>query len=96
MKEAHEERGRRPVAGRLPSQTMTEESQTLSLSEAESLVCNALRASGVVEACAASVARALVAAEAEGQVGHGFLRLSDYVSQVQSDKVRAEAVPKCR
>ena len=42
---------------------------------------------------ARSVAHALVAAEAEGQVGHGFSRLTDYAAQAQSGKVDGQAVP---
>lgn len=64
---------------------------TVSIPEAEALINAALRASGVSEEAALSVARALVAAEAEGQVGHGFSRLADYVAQVRSGKVRADA-----
>ena len=37
------------------------------------------------------MARALVQAEAEGQVGHGFSRLADYAAQVQSGKIVADA-----
>lgn len=53
----------------------------------------AFRAAGAPEATAASVAAALVQAEAEAQVGHGFSRLSDYVAQAKSGKVDARAVP---
>lgn len=49
-------------------------------------------AAGAPEATAASVAAALVQAEAEGQVGHGFSRLSDYVAQAKSGKVNASAI----
>lgn len=54
------------------------------------------RANAVPDAAAQSVAAALVAAEAEGQVGHGFSRLPDYVAQVRSGKIIADAVPECR
>ncbi|QTN36853.1 Ldh family oxidoreductase [Cognatishimia activa] len=67
--------------------------ETISLSEARSLMTRAFRAAGAPEATAASVAAALVQAEAEGQVGHGFSRLSDYVAQAKSGKVDADAVP---
>jgi len=70
-----------------------EETDTISLGDAEALLGRALRASGVPAPAAASVALALVAAEAEGQVGHGFSRLADYVAQVRSGKLRADAVP---
>ncbi len=46
---------------------------------------------GVAEPVAASVAHALVSAEAEGQVGHGFSRLGDYIAQVQSGKINVAA-----
>lgn len=74
---------------------MTIEKQTISISEAKSLLCRAFRANGVPEACAQSVAEALVAAEAEGQQGHGFSRLADYVAQVRSGKINALAIPEC-
>ncbi len=64
---------------------------TLTTAEAESLISRALMGSGVREAAAASVARALVAAEAEGQVGHGFSRLADYAAQARSGKVNTAA-----
>ena len=55
-----------------------------------------MTANGVPEAVAGSVATALVAAEAEGQVGHGFSRLADYVAQFRSGKVNQSAVPQCQ
>ena len=63
------------------------------LTEAEDLVAAALVAAGTTSANARSVAAALVAAEAEGQVGHGFSRLADYAAQVKSGKVDGQAVP---
>ena len=69
------------------------DTETLSLSDARSLITRAICAAGVPEATATSVAAALVAAEAEGQVGHGFSRLSDYVAQAKSGKVNALAKP---
>ncbi|MFD1343829.1 Ldh family oxidoreductase [Litorisediminicola beolgyonensis] len=63
----------------------------LSLGEAERLLAAAFAGAGVPGAVAASVARALVAADAEGQSGHGFSRVADYVAQVRSGKVRAGA-----
>lgn len=70
------------------------ETETLSIADAEALIHAALRANGVPPTVAASVARALVAAEAEGQVGHGFSRLADYIAQVRSGKIRAAAMPR--
>ncbi|MEO0666243.1 MAG: Ldh family oxidoreductase [Pseudomonadota bacterium] len=60
---------------------------TLSLSEAQTLLTAVFETSGVPTASAASVARALVAAEAEGQKGHGFSRVADYAAQVKSSKI---------
>jgi len=45
----------------------------------------------VCKTAAMSVAAALVAAEAEGQEGHGLIRLSDYIAQVQSGKINRHA-----
>ncbi|MEM6439876.1 MAG: Ldh family oxidoreductase [Pseudomonadota bacterium] len=67
------------------------DAQSLSLSDAEALIHSALGSAGVGDAVAASVARALVAAEAEGQVGHGFSRLGDYAAQVRSGKINPRA-----
>ena len=48
-------------------------------------------ASGATEAQARPTAVALVSAEAEGQVGHGFSRLEDYAAQVKSGKINTDA-----
>jgi len=72
---------------------MAAETERLTLEVAERLVFEALMAAGVPDDQARSVAVALVAAEAEGQVGHGFSRLADYAAQAQSGKVQAAAVP---
>ncbi|MEM9049278.1 MAG: Ldh family oxidoreductase [Pseudomonadota bacterium] len=69
--------------------------ETLTIEAATALITQALEAAGTPTPAAGSVARALVAAEAEGQVGHGFSRLADYAAQVQSGKVRADATPIC-
>ena len=66
---------------------------SLSLSDAATLLTEAFTAVGVPGPAAASVAGALVAAEAEGQNGHGFSRLADYAAQAQSGKVNAAATP---
>ena len=63
----------------------------ISLSDATQLLTDAFLSAGVSDATAASVARALVAAEAEGQVGHGFSRLGDYVAQAKSGKINIGA-----
>ncbi len=72
---------------------MTQETETLSLADAETLIFDALAASNVAAGNARATARALVAAEAEGQVGHGFSRLADYAAQARSGKVQGHAVP---
>lgn len=63
----------------------------ISLAEAVALVTSAFEASGVTPEAASSVGRALVAAEAEGQVGHGFSRIDDYIAQVRSGKINPNA-----
>lgn len=63
----------------------------LSLAEAQTLLTDALTANGVPSGAALHVAEALAAAEAEGQVGHGFSRLEDYIAQARSGKIRADA-----
>ncbi|MGR3465647.1 Ldh family oxidoreductase [Limimaricola sp.] len=73
---------------------MTPDRQTLSLDAATELIRRALAANGLPDRAAISVAHALVAAEAEGQQGHGFSRLADYVAQARSGKVVADAEPR--
>ncbi len=63
----------------------------ISLSDAKDLICAALCAADVPEDVSACVAEALVAAEAEGQVGHGFSRVADYVAQVGTGKINRRA-----
>ena len=63
----------------------------VSIAEAEQLVKEAFLRNGVKEAVAESVSNALVAAEAEGQVGHGFSRVKDYLAQVKSKKINVDA-----
>ena len=65
----------------------------LSLDEAEAYVIAVLDLAGVSEGNAASVARALVRAEADGLIGHGLGRLSSYALQVKMGKVDGKAVP---
>jgi (2R)-3-sulfolactate dehydrogenase (NADP+) len=67
------------------------ETVRISISEARSLLTAALCGVGVPDAVASSVAWALVAAESEGQVGHGFSRLADYAAQVESGKINGAA-----
>ena len=65
----------------------------LALAEAEALVADALGRAGTGAAQAASVARALVAAEASGQGGHGLRRVATYAAQARAGKVDGRAVP---
>ena len=65
----------------------------LPIQDAEALVAKALTANGVSRTNAESVARALVAAEIDGQGGHGFARVSSYCAQARSGKVAGTATP---
>ncbi len=67
--------------------------ETIGLAEATDLIRAALAAQGASEAAAVATARALVAAEAEGQTGHGFSRVEDYAAQARSGKVVPDAIP---
>ena len=64
----------------------------LTMAEAEGLVLKALAASGVSADAARPVARALVAAEAAGQGGHGLRRVPAYAAQARAGKVDGTAV----
>ena len=64
-----------------------------SLAEAARLAAAVLEANRTAPAAAASVARALVAAEAEGQGGHGLSRLPAYAEQARVGKVDGFAIP---
>ncbi len=57
------------------------------------LVTRAFAASGVARGNAESVARALVAAEIDGQAGHGLSRVASYAGQARTGKVAGDAVP---
>lgn len=61
--------------------------------EAEALVARAFTGAGATEANARSTARALVAAEIDGQTGHGFSRVAAYAAQLRSGKLDGAAVP---
>jgi (2R)-3-sulfolactate dehydrogenase (NADP+) len=65
----------------------------LSLDEARDLVAGALVRNGASAANAASVARALVGAEADGLKGHGLSRVPTYCGQLRAKKVVGDAVP---
>jgi (2R)-3-sulfolactate dehydrogenase (NADP+) len=65
----------------------------LTLAEAESLVARALVRNRTSEANARVVARALVAAEADGLKGHGISRVPTYAAQAKVGKVDGFATP---
>jgi len=69
------------------------ESRTLAWAEVEALIARALIASNVNARNAASVARALAMAEADGQHGHGLSRVPSYATQARSGKVDGHAEP---
>ncbi|MEQ8354030.1 MAG: Ldh family oxidoreductase [Kiloniellaceae bacterium] len=72
---------------------MTVNSERLSLEAAHELVAQSLMAAGTSVLNAESVAAALVAAEADGQRGHGLSRVAAYAGQVRSGKVDGKAEP---
>ncbi|MBM3601465.1 MAG: Ldh family oxidoreductase [Alphaproteobacteria bacterium] len=65
----------------------------LALADAEALARRVLVASRTSETAAASVAAALVAAEADGLASHGLSRLPAYADQAKSGKVQGMAEP---
>jgi (2R)-3-sulfolactate dehydrogenase (NADP+) len=69
---------------------------TLTLAEAEALAIAALLASRTSSINAAPTARALVAAEADGQKGHGMSRIPSYAAQAKAGKVDGFATPSVR
>lgn len=68
-------------------------SSLMPATELEALVGQAIEASDTSKANAASVARALVQAEIDGQGGHGLSRVATYSAQARSGKVNGRAVP---
>lgn len=68
-------------------------SEAIALADLERLLAASLGAAGTAPANAASVARALAAAERDGQVGHGVSRLKSYISQVRAGKIDGRATP---
>ncbi len=69
---------------------------TLSIAACEQLVQQCLERSGAAAGQSAATARALVAAEADGQTGHGLSRVASYASQVRAGKVDGRAMPSVR
>jgi len=66
---------------------------TLTANEAHALACGILVNHNTSEANASHVANALVAAEIDGQKGHGLSRLPSYSAQSASGKVNGQAKP---
>jgi (2R)-3-sulfolactate dehydrogenase (NADP+) len=66
---------------------------TLTLAAAEDLVARALVRCRTGEGNASTVARALVAAEADGLKGHGLSRVPTYAAQARAGKVDGFATP---
>ena len=73
--------------------TSTPGTPRLALAEATTLAAAALAACGASSAAADATARALVAAEADGQSAHGLARVPAYAAQARSGKVKGDAVP---
>lgn len=67
--------------------------ETIGIADLESVMRRALVAARTSEANAHAVARALVAAEVDGQKGHGLSRIASYTAQSRSGKVDGFAVP---
>lgn len=70
--------------------------ETIAVAELEGLVAAALERAGTSAGNAASVAKALVAAEIDGQKGHGLSRVPGYAAQVRRGKVDGKAVATAR
>ncbi len=66
----------------------------LTPAEAGALVAAALIGAGTSRTNADSTAAALVAAEVDGQAGHGLSRVPGYAAQVRAGKVAGHAVPR--
>ncbi|MFM2148198.1 MAG: hypothetical protein RLZZ187_504 [Pseudomonadota bacterium] len=65
----------------------------LSLDDARSLACAALERAGANPRMAAATATALVAAEAEGQSGHGLSRVAQYAAFLRNGRADGAAEP---
>ena len=65
----------------------------VTLPEAEALVRKALSAAGANPTMAGTTARALVAAEAAGQAGHGLSRVPQYAAFLRNGRADGKAVP---
>jgi (2R)-3-sulfolactate dehydrogenase (NADP+) len=67
--------------------------KTLTLDAATRFVAREFQKHGVQRANAISVAKALVAAEADGLKGHGLQRVPTYISMAKSGKAKGDAKP---
>lgn len=67
----------------------------LNLDEAKALALGAFINANTSEVNARSTAMALIAAQADGQRGHGLTRVPSYTAQALSGKVNGQAVPDC-
>lgn len=65
----------------------------LSLQDATTLAERALRHAGATQAMAASTARALVLAEAQGLASHGLSRVPQYATHLRNGRVNGQAQP---
>jgi (2R)-3-sulfolactate dehydrogenase (NADP+) len=68
----------------------------VSLGELRTLVQSALQAAGASEAMAASTARALVLAEAQGIASHGLSRVAQYATHLKNGRADGQAVPRVK
>lgn len=66
----------------------------LSLEEATRLALEALRHAGAGPAMAASTAKALVRAEAQGLASHGLIRVAQYATHLRNGRADGSAVPR--
>jgi (2R)-3-sulfolactate dehydrogenase (NADP+) len=80
-------------SGGKSSKREKEASARLSVEVLEGRVAGAFERAGASPANARSVARALVAAEADGLKGHGLSRLASYLDMLATRKVDGKAVP---
>ncbi|WP_208350856.1 Ldh family oxidoreductase [Pseudaestuariivita rosea] len=67
--------------------------QIRTVEQLTALATQAFERAGALPVTAARVAQALVAAELDGQAGHGLSRMPSYTAQVRAGKVDGRAVP---
>jgi (2R)-3-sulfolactate dehydrogenase (NADP+) len=66
---------------------------TLSLTDAQAWATGIFLAHGALPVAGQSVARALIAAEADGLKGHGLSRIPSYVAMLKTGKINGKAIP---